>query len=93
MPAVVDMARSDNGAAGRSDRRPEFLRATRSLPIIAGMARISVSAADEAGLEVRIASLTAALPDGTEITVVRGTVYERHGMPPTPAALVITPSA
>jgi hypothetical protein len=57
------------------------------------MARISVSAADEAGLEARIASLTAAFPDDTEITVVRGTVYDRPGMPPTPAALVITPSA
>ena len=54
------------------------------------MARISVSAVDEADLEVRIASLTAALPDDAEITVVRGTVYHRPGMPPTPAALVIT---
>ena len=57
------------------------------------MARISVSATDEDALEVRIASLTAALREHTEVTVVRGTVYNRPGMPPTPAALVITPSA
>ena len=57
------------------------------------MARISVSAVDEAALEARIASLRAALPDDTEITVFRGTVYNRPGMPPTPAALVITPGA
>ena len=56
------------------------------------MIRLSVSAADEAALEVRIAWLTAAFPRGTEITVVRGTVYNRHGMPPSPAALVITPA-
>ena len=55
------------------------------------MARISVSAADEADLEIRIAWLTALFPSGTEVTVVRGTVFNRHGMPPSPAALVITP--
>jgi hypothetical protein len=87
------MARSHNAGAAGLDRRPEFLRNPRSLPIIAGMTRISVSGADEADLEVRIASLTAAFPDDTKITVVRGTVYNRPGMPPTPAALVITPSA
>jgi hypothetical protein len=57
------------------------------------MARISVSAFDEAALEARIASVTAAFPDDAEITVVRGTVYNRPGMPPSPAALVITPGA
>ena len=55
------------------------------------MARISVSAADEADLEIRIAWLTALFPSDTEVTVVRGTVFNRHGMPPSPAALVITP--
>jgi hypothetical protein len=57
------------------------------------MTSISVSAADEDMLEARIASLTAAFGEGAEVTVVRGTVYNRPGMPPTPAALVITPSA
>jgi hypothetical protein len=57
------------------------------------MIRISVSGADEADLEARIASLTAAFPAGTEVTVIRGTVFNRHGMPPSPAALVITPGA
>ena len=48
------------------------------------MIRLSVSAADEAALEVRIAWLTAAFPAGTEVIVVRGTVFNRHGMPPSP---------
>jgi hypothetical protein len=52
------------------------------------MIRVSVSAADEADLEVRIAWLTAALPAGTEVTVTRGTVFNRHGMPPSFAALL-----
>ena len=52
------------------------------------MIRLSVAAADEADLEVRIAWLTSAFPAGTEVTVVRGTVFNRHGMPPSPAALL-----
>ena len=89
----MGLARGDNCTGAGLDRRPEFLRKPRSRPIIAGMACISVAAADEAGLEDRIASLTAAFPDDAEITVVRGTVYNRPGMPPTPAALVITDAA
>jgi hypothetical protein len=50
--------------------------------------RVSLSAADERDLEIRIAWLTAAFPAGTEVTVTRGTVFNRHGMPPTPAALL-----
>ena len=57
------------------------------------MTRIFVSAIDEAALEVRIAARTAAFGEDADVTVVRGTVYNRPGMPPTPAALVITPSA
>ena len=30
---------------------------------------------------------------GTEITVTRGTVFNRHGMPPSPAALLFAVSA
>jgi hypothetical protein len=52
------------------------------------MIRLSVAAADEADLEVRIAWLTSAFPVGTEVTVIRGTVFNRHGMPPSPAALL-----
>ena len=54
--------------------------------------RVSVSAADERDLEVRIAWLTSAFPTGTEVTVVRGTVFNRHGMPPSPAALLCADS-
>ncbi len=50
--------------------------------------RVSVSAADERDLEIRIAWLKSALPRGTEVTVVRGTVFNRHSMPPSPAALL-----
>ena len=52
------------------------------------MIRLSVAAADEADLEVRIAWLTSSFPSGTEVTVIRGTVFNRHGMPPSPAALL-----
>ena len=59
------------------------------------MIRVSVSAADERGLEALIARLTASFPTGTEVTVARGTVFNRHGLPPSPAALLsaLTPSA
>jgi hypothetical protein len=50
--------------------------------------RVSVSAADERDLETRIAWLTAAFPAGTEVTVTRGMVFNRHGMPPSPAAVL-----
>ena len=34
------------------------------------------------------------VPVGTEVTVIRGTVFNRHGMPPSPAALLCaTPPA
>ena len=56
------------------------------MPIPQDMIRIPVSAASEADLEVRIAAVTAAL--GTEVTVARGTVFNRHGMPPSFAALL-----
>jgi hypothetical protein len=62
------------------------------LPIIAGMSpdtiRISLAGGDAAELDARIASLTAAMPLGTQVTVSRGVVFNRHGMPPTPAALL-----
>jgi hypothetical protein len=48
----------------------------------------SLSGGDDAELDARIASLTAALPTGTEVSVCRGVVFNRHGMPPTPAALL-----
>lgn len=50
--------------------------------------RFSLAGGDAAELDARIASLTAALPLGTEISVCRGLVFNRHGMPPTPAALL-----
>jgi hypothetical protein len=50
--------------------------------------RVSVSADDEAALDVRIQRLTAAFPTGTEVTVARGIVFNRHGMPPSPAAIL-----
>jgi hypothetical protein len=50
--------------------------------------RLSVSAADEQALATRIAVLSAAFPAGTLVTVTRGTVFNRHGMPPSPAALL-----
>ena len=50
------------------------------------MIRVSVAAENEADLEVRIAALATAL--GTEVTVARGTVFNRHGMPPSFAALL-----
>ena len=50
--------------------------------------RFSLAGGDDAELDARIASLTAALPFGTEVTVSRGLVFNRHGMPPTPAALL-----
>ncbi len=52
------------------------------------MIRLSVAGADAADLEVRIAWLTSSFPGGTEVTVIRGTVFNRHGMPPSPAALL-----
>ena len=50
--------------------------------------RLSVSATDEQDLDSRIAVLSAAFPVGTLVTVTRGMVFNRHGMPPTPAALL-----
>jgi len=56
--------------------------------------RLSVSGADEHDLEGRIAALSAAFPVGSLVTVTRGTVFNRHGMPPSPAALLCaTPPA
>lgn len=56
--------------------------------------RLSVAAADEQALDTRIAVLRAALPAGTLVTVTRGTVFNRHGMPPSAAALLCaTPPA
>ena len=56
--------------------------------------RLSVSGADEQDLEGRIAALSAAFPVGSLVTVTRGTVFNRHGMPPSPAALLCaTPPA
>jgi hypothetical protein len=52
------------------------------------MIRLSVSAVDEAALEARIAALTVAFPAGTQVSVARGMVFDRHGMPPTFAALL-----
>ena len=53
-----------------------------------------LSAADEQALDTRIAVLRAAFPVGTLVTVTRGTVFNRHGMPPSPAALLCaTPPA
>jgi hypothetical protein len=54
----------------------------------ASVIRLSLSAADEQALNTRIASLSAAFPAGTLVTVTRGTVFNRHGMPPSPAALL-----
>jgi hypothetical protein len=54
----------------------------------ASVIRLSVSAADERALDSRIAALSAAFPDGTLVTVTRGTVFNRHGMPPSAAALL-----
>ena len=60
----------------------------------APMIRLSVSGADEQDLDSRIAVLSAAFPAGTLLTVTRGTVFNRHGMPPHPAALLCaTPPA
>ena len=56
--------------------------------------RLSLSATDEQALDTRIAVLSAAFPVGTLVTVTRGTVFNRHGMPPSPAALLCaTPPA
>jgi hypothetical protein len=52
------------------------------------MIRVSLSAPDERDLDALIARLTATFPEGTEVTVARGTVFNRHGMPPSPAALL-----
>ena len=54
----------------------------------ASVIRLSVSAADEQALDTRIAALRAGFPAGTLVTVTRGTVFNRHGMPPSPAALL-----
>ena len=60
----------------------------------ASVIRLSLSAADEQALDTRIAVLRAAFPVGTLVTVTRGTVFSRHGMPPSPAALLCaTPPA
>ena len=60
----------------------------------AAIIRLSVSATDEQDLDTRIAMLSAAFPVGTLVTVTRGTVFNRHGMPPSPAALLCaTPPA
>ena len=60
----------------------------------ASVIRLSVSAADEQALDTRIAVLSAGFPAGTLVTVTRGTVFNRHGMPPSPAALLCaTPPA
>ena len=50
--------------------------------------RVSLSAVDESDLDALIARLTAAFPEGTQVSVARGTVFNRHGMPPSPAALL-----
>ena len=50
--------------------------------------RVSVSGGDEADLDVRIARLTAALGPDRVVTVARGVVFNRHGMPPSPAAIL-----
>ena len=56
--------------------------------------RLSVSAADEQALDTQLADLSAAFQVGTLVTVTRGTVFNRHGMPPSPAALLCaTPPA
>ena len=56
--------------------------------------RLSVSGTDEQDLEGRIAALRAAFPVGSLVTVTRGMVFNRHGMPPSPAALLCaTPPA
>ena len=52
------------------------------------MIRVSISAPEERDLDAMIARLTAAFPEGTQVTVARGTVFNRHGMPPSPAALL-----
>jgi hypothetical protein len=54
----------------------------------ASIIRLSLSGADESDLDSRIAVLSAAFPVGTVVTVTRGTVFNRHGMPPSPAALL-----
>ena len=60
----------------------------------ASVIRLSVSAADEQALDTRIAALSGAFPVGTLVTVTRGTVFNRHGMPPSAAALLCaTPPA
>jgi len=60
----------------------------------ASIIRLSVAGADEQDLEGRIAVLRAAFPAGTLVTVARGTVFNRHGMPPSAAALLCaTPPA
>jgi hypothetical protein len=68
------MSRISAEAAGIADHRP--------------MIRVSISATDERDLDALIAQLTATFPEGTEVTVARGTVFNRHGMPPSPAALL-----
>jgi len=50
--------------------------------------RLSLAAADDHALDTLIARLSAGFPSGTEVTVARGTVFNRHGMPPTAAALL-----
>ena len=60
----------------------------------ASVIRLSVSAADEQALDTRIAALSAVFPAGTLVTVTYGTVFNRHGMPPSAAALLCaTPPA
>ena len=54
----------------------------------ASIIRLSLSGADDSDLDSRIAVLSAAFPAGTLFTVTRGTVFNRHGMPPSPAALL-----
>src|SRR4051794_3424513 len=46
--------------------------------------RLTLAGGDDAELDARIASVPAAPPTGTEVTVSRGIVFNRHGMPPTP---------
>src|SRR5918993_4419005 len=78
--AVGPLSRVSAGAPGSADHAGH-------MSDFASVIRLSVSAADEQALDTRIAVLSAAFPAGTLVTVTRGTVFNRHGMPPSPAAL------
>jgi hypothetical protein len=68
------MSRISAGCAGIADHQ--------------AMIRVSISAPEERDLDALIARFTATFPEGTEVTVARGTVFNRHGMPPSRAALL-----